>query len=263
MTRTARGRLLWAFTQPDLTFVSFVAMAALVAATLGVSPLLRTVVAAPLVLFLPGYALVSAIFPSLVLPAVERILLSIGLSICVTVLLGLGIAASGVPLAPVSWALALTMITVTACGVAWLRRVRRGLVGPAVTIARMPRRGVIMVFVAALIAADVLLGSRLIAGDQQAPAPVQLWMVPIAGQPNDALIGVRAGETASDYRIVISVAGDPIYEFDLQLAAGERWERNVNFAAELRARPIVARLYEGSSAVESRFVVLQPQTNGA
>jgi len=250
------------FNQPDLAFAALVGMAALVAATLGASPVLRTVLAVPLVLFLTGYCLTSAIFPSLVLPAIERMLISIGLSICVTILVGLAMAATGVPLAPVSWALALVMITITAAGVAWFRRVQRGLVGPGLTIARMPRNGAVMVFVAGFIAVDVLLGSRLIAIQQQAPAPAQLWMVPISGQPNDALIGVRAGETADEHRIVISVAGDPIYEFDIDLAAGETWERIVNFAPELRARPIVARLYVGATNVESRFVVLQPQTNG-
>lgn len=261
MTRGFGHRLVRALSQPDLAFTSLVAMTALVVTALGVTPQLRTFVAVPLVLFVPGYSLVSAIFPSFVLPAVERLLLSVGLSICATILVGLGIAAVGVPLAPLSWAIPLAGITLAASGVAWVRRARRGLVGPTLTVARMPRSGLIMVVVAALVAADVLLGSRLIAGQQQAPVPTQLWLVPISGQPNDALIGVRAGGAAAEYRLVISVAGEPIYEFDLDLAAGETWERNVNFAAELRERPIVARLYEGSSEVESRFVVLQPQTN--
>ena len=69
------------------------------------------------------------------------------------------------------------------------------------------------------------------------------------------------GADPTDYRVVISSAGDPIYEFDVQLDAGEVWERNLNFAAELRTQPIVARLYEGDSTDEIRFVVLQPQTN--
>lgn len=261
MTRTPFRRLVRVFEQPDLALAALVAMAALLATTLGLSPILRTLLAVPLVLFLPGYGLVSAIFPSLVLPAVERLLLSIGLSISVTILAGLAMAATGVTLAALSWAVVLAVITLVVCAVAWVRRARRGLAGPHLTIARMPRSGIVMVFVAVLIAADVLLGSRLIAEQQQAPVPAQLWMVPISGQPNDALLGVRAGGTPAEYRVTISVAGDQIYEFALDLAAAEVWERNVNFASELRARPIVARLFEGTSDVESRFVVLEPQTN--
>lgn len=263
MTAQRDNRLVRIFDQPDLALVSLVAMAALVATTLGIAPVLRMVVAVPLVLLLPGYSVLSAVFPSRVLPAVERLLLSIGLSIGITVLLGLGIAATGVPLAPLSWAVALAVITLVACGVAWFRRVRRGLVGPGANIARMPRTGVAMVIVAALIAADVLLGSRLIAAQQQVPQPVQLWLVPVSGRPNDALLGVRAGATPAEFRIVISSSGQTISEFDVALDAAEAWEQNVNFSPDLRARPIVARLYEGTSEVESRFVVLQPQTNVA
>lgn len=261
MTRLLGDRWVRVFGQPDLALAALVAMTALVATTLGISPVLRVFVAVPLVLFLPGYGLTSAIFPALVLPAVERLLISVGLSISVTILVGLGLAAIGIPLSPITWAIVLAVFTLASSGVAWVRRVRRNLVGPGMTVARMPRSGVAMVLIAALVAAEVLLGSRLIATDQEAPAPAQLWLVPIAGQPNDALLGVRAGENAADYRIVISVASDPIYEFELELTAGETWERHVNFSADLRAQPIVARLYQGSSQAESRFVVLQPQTN--
>lgn len=246
--------------QSDLLLCALLAVTATAATLVGASPILRTVLAIPLVLFLPGYALVTAVFPARVLPAVERLLLAAGTSFALTILAGLVIAWTGIGLAPASWAVALGSITLAGCAVAWLRRVRLGLRGPGVVVATMPRSGVIMVIVAALVAADVLLGSRLIAGQQQSLAPAQLWLVPISGQPNDALIGVRAGGSPAQYRLVISVAGEPIYEFEFSLDATQTWQREVNFAPELRARPIVARLYEGSSDVESRFVVLQPRT---
>ena len=212
-----------------------------------------------MVLFLPGYTLVSALFPALVISTVERILLSMGSSIALTILLGLAMAALGIALEPLTWAAGLALITLIGAAVAWTRRARRGLSGPSPVISRMPRAGIVMLGLAALITADVLLGSRLIAGQQQAPAPAQLWMVPISGKPNDAVLGVRAGEDAEDYRVVISSAGEPIYEFDVPLGPGEVWERNVNFAPDLRTGPIVARLYEGSDPAEIRYVVLQPQ----
>jgi hypothetical protein len=247
----------------DLVLCALMALTAIGVTLVDASPVVRTAFAIPLVLFLPGYAFVTALFPGRAPPAVERLLLAVGSSFAVTIMAGLLLAASGIGLSPASWAVTLGSFTLAACAIAWTRRVRRGIFGPGVAVATMPRKGAFMVFVAALLVADVLLGSRLIAGQQEAPPPAQLWLAPISGRPNDAFIGVRAGATAEDYRLVISAAGKPIYEFDVPLTAGERWERNVNFAPELRALPIVARLYEGTSEVESRFVVLQPETDGS
>ncbi len=51
---------------------------------------LRVVVCFPFVMFLPGYLLVSALFPRKdEIDAIERITLSIGLSICIVVFVGL------------------------------------------------------------------------------------------------------------------------------------------------------------------------------
>jgi hypothetical protein len=69
---------------------------------------------------------------------------------------------------------------------------------------------------------------------------------------------VRAGDDPEDYRVVISSAGEAIYEFDVPLEPGEVWERTVTFGGDLRQEPIVARLYEGSDRDEIRYVVLQP-----
>jgi hypothetical protein len=258
---TSRQRIYRFFDQPDLALCALVAMAALVATALNLSPLLRLALAIPLVLFLPGYTLVNALFPALQLPTVERLLISLGASISLTILLGLLMAFLNVSLEGLNWAAALALITIVGSAVAWTRRARRGLPGPRPVVARMPRAGVVMIGLALLITADVVLGSRFIAGQQESPAPAQLWLVPVEGRSDDALLGIRAGASPTDYRVVISSAGEPIYDFDVPLGAGEVWERSLNFASELRRQPIVARLYEGDSTDEIRFVVLQPQTN--
>jgi hypothetical protein len=61
---------------------------------------------------------------------------------------------------------------------------------------------------------------------------------------------------------VISVAGDVFGEYDPVLDPQETWQTMVTFPAEVRAQPIVARLYESGSETEARFVVLQPVTGG-
>jgi len=227
------------------------------------APVIRLVVAIPLVLFLPGYVLLDALFPARVLPAIERLLVSVGASIALTIITGLAIAAVRVPLEPRAWAATLTLLVTVGSIIALVRRVRRRIPGPGFPIAGMPRAGAVVLGIAVLLAADGVRGSRLVAADQQPPAPLQLWMVPVQGHPDDANLGVRAGGDPASYRLVISAAGDVIYEFDLSLASGETWERDVTFAADLREMPIVARLYEGASPIETRFVVLQPATDAS
>jgi uncharacterized membrane protein len=84
---------------------------------------IRAVVGFPLVLFLPGYSLVSALFPGRdELDALERIALSIGLSICVVVFVGLGLNYTpwGIRLGPVL--LALSAFTLIFTGISAVRR---------------------------------------------------------------------------------------------------------------------------------------------
>ena len=74
-----------------LVIIAFVVVSAVIITVppLSSSPL-RAVVALPIVLFIPGYLLVAALFPrNDELDAVERIALSIGLSICIVVFIGL------------------------------------------------------------------------------------------------------------------------------------------------------------------------------
>jgi len=84
---------------------------------------LRAVVGFPLVLYLPGYSLVSAFFPRKdELDTIERIALSIGLSICVVVFIGLGLNYTpwGIRLGPVL--LVLSAFTLIGTAVSALRR---------------------------------------------------------------------------------------------------------------------------------------------
>jgi hypothetical protein len=120
-----------------------------------------------------------------------------------------------------------------------------------------------MVLVSGLIVADVLLGSRLLAEQRQVAPPEQLWLVPQAEQADRALLGMRAGPRGGDYTVVVTVAGQVIDDYELDLAPEETWQIVLVLGPEVRAQPVVARLYVGDSRVESRFVVLQPATDGA
>jgi uncharacterized membrane protein len=85
--------------------------------------MLRNLLGLPLVLFLPGYALIAALFPAKSdLDGIERTALSFGLSIAVVPLIGLGLNYTpwGIRLLPIL--ISLSVFTFFMCGLAYLRR---------------------------------------------------------------------------------------------------------------------------------------------
>lgn len=85
--------------------------------------MLRNILGLPLVLFLPGYALIAALFPAQSdLDGIERTALSFGLSIAVVPLIGLGLNYTpwGIRLLPIL--ISLSVFTFIMCGLAYLRR---------------------------------------------------------------------------------------------------------------------------------------------
>lgn len=83
----------------------------------------RNILGLPLVLFLPGYALIAALFPAKSdLDGIERVALSFGLSIAVVPLIGLGLNYTpwGIRLLPILTSL--SVFTFIMCGLAYIRR---------------------------------------------------------------------------------------------------------------------------------------------
>jgi len=86
---------------------------------------IRIILGLPLVLFLPGYALIAAVFPRKDdLDAIERIALSFGLSIAITPLLGLALNYTpfGIRLSPIL--IVLSVFTISLALGAYVRRSR-------------------------------------------------------------------------------------------------------------------------------------------
>ncbi len=89
---------------------------------LAVTPI-RTMLGLPMVLFLPGYALIAALFPEKDdLDGIERLALSLGLSIAVVPLIGLGLNYTpwGIRLVPIL--VSLSIFTLLMCAIAVYRR---------------------------------------------------------------------------------------------------------------------------------------------
>jgi uncharacterized membrane protein len=109
-----------------LTVIGLVLLTDLFVLTPGLSEtVFRNILGLPLVLFLPGYALIAALFPAKSdLDGIERTALSFGLSIAVVPLIGLGLNYTpwGIRLLPIL--ISLSVFTIIMCGLAYLRRAK-------------------------------------------------------------------------------------------------------------------------------------------
>lgn len=144
---------------------------------------------APLAFFLPGYAIVAAVFVRKPLAAPQLLTLSTGLSLAVLALgaLVLNYAPGGV--SPAGWAILLTLVTVAACQVGAMRRPAADG-EPILSLPRPGARQAILVAASALalVAALVLAFTTLPA--KKAIGYTELWMQPYAASGST---GVRVG----------------------------------------------------------------------
>ncbi len=86
---------------------------------------IRIILGIPLVLFLPGYSLVAALYPKIEsLDGIERITLSFGLSIAIAPLLGLALNYTPFGINLTSVLIVLSTFTITLSLVAWVRRMK-------------------------------------------------------------------------------------------------------------------------------------------
>jgi len=86
---------------------------------------IRTALGLPMVLFLPGYALIAMFFPKKSgLEGMERIALSVGMSVVIVPLIGLALNFTTLGIREIPLLVSLSVFTLLACGVAYIRRVR-------------------------------------------------------------------------------------------------------------------------------------------
>src|SRR5262245_13923461 len=189
----------------DLALVCALALAAMALTLLGVSsPALRLLLGLPLALVLPGYALMSALFPRHRLGGVERTLFTLSLSLSTVILCGFVLNRTPWGLRPESWAVILSEIIL---GASLIAAVRRHLIpaSPASQpheqevcrshspIAGGPRLGLsggqtVLFGLAIAVVAGAMLLARGEAALRPAPDVIQLWML-----PGDKAASVRLG----------------------------------------------------------------------
>jgi uncharacterized membrane protein len=218
----------------------------------------RTVLGILLVLFLPGYSLIAALFPKRDdLDSIERVALSFGLSIAVTPLIGLALNYTpwGIRLDPIL--ICLTGFTLAMCLIAYLRR--RTLpdnekfavsFGLFFTKARRSFRAesrtekilTIILILSILIAIGTV--AFVVLQPKQGEKFTEFYLLGPDGKASNYPTNLTAGENATvivgivnheyattNYRLVVRVDNNTLQEGNITLADKEKTEIPVSFTA--------------------------------
>jgi uncharacterized membrane protein len=218
----------------DLAIVALLAGAGMLAAFIPLPNPLRSILAAPLVLALPGYALSVGLFPARSFPLSERAFLAFALSIAACVLPGLVVQVF-FDFSLHSWGISLAIVTWAA--VVWAAR-RRWEAEPGEWVAPPAARdpadapGPRIALAIALIAASVAVAGIAVAvssdgvhDEERRQQFASLWAVPDGEGPDDGItIGVwNHYEPDATFRVTVERDGRVLREFDLTLDATDRW----------------------------------------
>src|SRR5260370_13244709 len=245
----------------------------------------------PLVLVLPGYALMASVFPKRSLGAVECLVFSLGLSLVIVVLGGLVLNWTPFGLRASSWSLLLGSITLGACAVALARR--RGLrtchaertrsisalfrtchaermrsISALYGLLRIKgvgltfRQGLLLGMAVVIICGAIAI-SNIGAAQQPFPGFTQLWNLPAGGaNPKNAVrLGVSNMEsTAMEYSLAVNVDGKVVKLWpSIDLKPSEKWETTLMLpqTAHIGAVRVEVVLYRTNApATIYRHVVL-------
>lgn len=206
---------------------------------------IRVILAIPMVLVVPGYALVSALFPKPTVTFAEQTLLSSCGSIAIAILGGFGLYWTPWGLQSISWAVLLSSITYVATVVALLRRNKQ-----ATFFARRKRtaisvKQVLLMAVACLIFSAAVAIARTPVSALDVSGYSQLWMLPSHTQGTIRL-GLRSEEfTDVQYRLELKIDNAVVKTWpSIDLKSGQEWETTTNLAREqLEGKDVEALLY--------------------
>lgn len=204
---------------------------------------LQALVALPLVLFLPGYAVTLALFPRNVLESAERLLFSVGLSIGLTILGGAVLNLLPGGLRENSWSLILVAITLTASAVA-LARKHEPLTTTLQWRGKVRLANILQYELAVLLLMGAVWIARQPAPTSRVTGYTSLWMVPEQARSLTFTIGINSAETeTTKYRLELQLSGKVFEEWDnLELAPGQVWSSSFDLSA-LGRQPVAALLY--------------------
>jgi hypothetical protein len=245
----------------------------LAAIATGIDPTVRLILTLPLVVFVPGYALVRAVAPAAPLHPVVAFPLGLGTSMCLAVLGGLFLQVTPAGMTTTSWAGLLFLISmVSVIVLVWRSRhlhVHSQAHPPYLveTIRSVDRRTLAIYgtffAVSALIVVSAF-GVAIVAFDAQPrPGFTQLWVQP-SPPPTTAIIGIenREGHTIN-VALVVSVGSTVEEEWpSITIVDGGSWQESVTVAGfDSGDQPLVATLTLAEAPdVVYRQVTLWPST---
>ena len=206
------------------------------------SAVVRSLLAVPFVLLVPGYAGVCAIFGT-ALGFAERLAIGIGLSLALGGLVGLALHLTPLGVRPLPWLLALIVVTLVAAAIARRRGALPAL--PRRFGATVPLPQALILVLATLVTCAAL--GVAVVGAQRAPMVgfTQLWLVPSATQGTVDL-GVENHENRTlNGTLVLTQGGKELQRWsDLAVADGATWERTLPLSVTAGSGPIEATLYQ-------------------
>lgn len=192
------------------------------------------IVALPLVLVLPGYALTTALFPRRDFPIPQLLIFSIALSLALVVLGGLILNLTPSGLQADSWAVLLGSTILAACAVTLIRRRGQSIPTSAwlrVGYMRLKFGQVLMLVLSVLIICGAFAVSIIGAEHQPYPGFTQLWLLPVSGphSQNTIQLGVSNMEsTTMNYRLAVNVNGKEVAEWpSLNINPNQKWETSL------------------------------------
>jgi hypothetical protein len=220
------GRAAAAAVRSDLGLVVALTLLA-VAATLlpGSLVVVRAVLALPLVLALPGYALTRAMLRLDELRGTELLIVSVALSIMVTVFAALAMQAVGVRLEERQWMAVIAVVTIVAAAVGISRGQAHPVVVPHVSV-RM-REAIAIAGAVVLLIAAAALGFTPLSAPKGTVGDSDVWILPGPAE-DSADFGVINDETQTRrYTVELLVAGSPGRTFGpFALPPGGTWSRS-------------------------------------
>jgi uncharacterized membrane protein len=198
----------------------------------------RALVGLPMALFIPGYALVAAAFPSRRLGTIERLLFSLGASLALAALAGLLLHWTALGLRPAAWAIVLGNLTLLASLVALVRRWQTLRVSSRPFVdqerrSRLPHLTLVeggLLGLAMLLVVSALLIARDGALQQRATGFTQLWVLPDSAAKQESVrLGVSNREPGNvGYRLLVTASGTIIGSWPrITLGPDEQWEATV------------------------------------
>ncbi len=196
----------------------------------GVLPIIRAILTIPIVLYVPGNALVSIIFTQSKPRFWERMVYSLGSSLALVILGGLLLGLTPWGLESASWSVMMAVITLLLSGLAIWQRWNIPLVKPSPPQRRLPVHQAILLGMAVLVVTSAI----KLTYSPRLPENIQgyttLWIDPSPqAQPDSLNFGIHSQELGTTaYLLILTFNGQTLYRWtNITLEPGMQFQETV------------------------------------